>query len=75
VSLPSKAIAGATLGAAATAIGWIGWTMRYPEISAASGVLLLIGLLLLVGLPALVRRSFDRFGPWARAQASLPAGR
>jgi len=81
VSLPGKAIAGATLGAAATAIGWIGWTMRYPEISAASGVLLLIGLLLLVGLPALgylllrMRRSFDRFGPRARVQASPPAGR
>ena len=40
--------AASTLIVAAVVVGWVGWTMRFPEIAAASAALLVLGLVLVI---------------------------
>jgi hypothetical protein len=47
-SAQRRAVAASTLLIVAVVIGWIGWTMRYPEITAAAAALLALGVLAVI---------------------------
>lgn len=52
----SKSLMAGILGVSAAVVSYVAWTMRYPEIAAASVLLLVLGLLTLAPLQVLRRR-------------------